>query len=218
MTTKQNTAKTAFTPSVCADRQRRTCMSVHEKGGVTFYIPLSVENGFNVEELPTEEFDQLYTQLVDYPIERCAGLYAQYSTTVGASREALDYLGQYVKLTEKEIKMATAKKVAKASAKTGASAPAKSVATPKPAKKLAAVAVKKEAVKKEPKEKGESKPRESAAQMLRDMIMAGNFTDDTIFKKVQDKYGLGDDKRTYVTWYRKDLEKKGMNPPAAKGT
>ena len=46
--------------------------------------------------------------------------------------------------------------------------------------------------------------------------MAGKLTDDQIFSKVQDQYGLEDNKRSYVTWYRNDLTKKGMNPPAAK--
>lgn len=59
-------------------------------------------------------------------------------------------------------------------------------------------------------------PRESAAQMFQDLIMAGNLTDDKIFEKVQAKFGLSDDKRSYVAWYRNKLKKDGKKPPAAK--
>ncbi len=49
--------------------------------------------------------------------------------------------------------------------------------------------------------------------------MGGNFTDDTIFKKVQEKFpNVDDKKRWYVAWYRNYLKKKNMNPPAAKAS
>ena len=46
--------------------------------------------------------------------------------------------------------------------------------------------------------------------------MEGKLTDDQIFAKVQKEFNLDDNKRSYVKWYRNDLNKKGMNPPAAK--
>lgn len=61
-----------------------------------------------------------------------------------------------------------------------------------------------------------SAPRETAAQMFCDLIMAGNLTDDKIFAKVKDKFGLDDKKRSYVAWYRNKLKKDGKKPPEAK--
>ena len=67
---------------------------------------------------------------------------------------------------------------------------------------------------------GEAKTRtprtDKPAAMFKELIMAGRFTDDVIFKKVQEKFGLDDKKRTYVAWYRNYLTKQGENPPAAK--
>ena len=109
--------------------------------------------------------------------------------------------------------MATTKKAASAAAKTKTAAKAK---TAKPAAKTAVAKTTK--VTKAPaakKETGEKKP--SAANMFKDLIMEGKLTDDQIFAKVQKEFGLDDNKRSYVKWYRNDLTKKGMNPPAAKG-
>lgn len=58
--------------------------------------------------------------------------------------------------------------------------------------------------------------RETAAGMFCDLIMAGNLTDDKIFEKVADKFGLDKKKRSYVAWYRNKLSKDGKKPPAAK--
>lgn len=88
--------------------------------------------------------------------------------------------------TDEEIDMATKKKAAKA-------------------KKSAA---------KERTKTGEK--RETAAAMFQELIMAGSLTDDKIFAKVKDKFGLDDKKRSYVAWYRNKLIKDGKKPPAAK--
>jgi hypothetical protein len=58
--------------------------------------------------------------------------------------------------------------------------------------------------------------RETAAALFCDLIMAGNLTDDKIFAKVKDKFGLDDKKRSYVAWYRNKLKKDGKKPPEAK--
>lgn len=60
-------------------------------------------------------------------------------------------------------------------------------------------------------------PRETAAAMFQQLIRDGRFTDDTIFRKVQDKFGLDDNKRTYVQWYRNYLRKRGEKVPDARG-
>lgn len=56
----------------------------------------------------------------------------------------------------------------------------------------------------------------SAAGMFKELIMAGKLSDDAIFKCVQDKFGLADNKRGYVAWYRNALKNSGQKPPAAK--
>lgn len=53
----------------------------------------------------------------------------------------------------------------------------------------------------------------SASSMFKDLITNAvklKLTDDAIFAQVQDKFGLDDNKRSYVKWYRKDLAKKGL--------
>jgi hypothetical protein len=156
--------------------------------------------------MPSKAFVELYQPLDDYPVERCAQLYAQYARTVGASPEAMEALGRLTKLSQKEIEMATAKKastakVEKATKDVPAEKPAKAVKTPKVAAEKPAKAEKK---------------GPSAAQMFKDLIMAGNLSDQKIFEKVQAAHGLDDKKFSYVAWYRNDLTKKGANPPAAK--
>lgn len=184
---------------VVHDRQRRTALVVDKVEGQVKFIPLSYEFGLQVESLPSKEFEQLYQEMPDYPIERAAALYVGYSHSIGASKEALDYLGQIIKLSAKDIEMATKKPAAKA-------APAKKTAAAKKAP-----ASKKPAAKKEP---GERKP--SAAARFKELIMEGKKTDDQIFAVVQKEFNLDDNKRSYVAWYRNDLTKKGFKPPKAK--
>ena len=189
-------------PAVCADRERRTCLALGGHGSTIEFIPLSIENGFNIESMPRKAFDELYQQLVDYPPSRCAALYAQYAMTVGASVEAIEALGRLTKLNPKEIQMATAKKASTAKVE---KAPKASAAAP--AEKPVKVAA----------EKPAKKTGTSAAQMFKDLIMAGNLTDQKIFEKVQADHGLDDKKFSYVAWYRKDMIKKGVeNVPEAK--
>jgi len=196
-------------PAVCADRERRTCLALDGHGSTVEFIPLSIENGFNIESMPKKAFDELYQQLVDYPPSRCAALYAQYAMTVGASAEAMEALGRLTKLNPKEIQMATAKKASTAkTGKTGVAAEAEKAVKPI---KVKAAATEKAA-------KPAKAAGQSAAALFKELIMAGKLTDDKIFEKVQEKFGLDDSKRSYVGWYRKDLIKKGVeNVPEAKG-
>jgi hypothetical protein len=180
-------------PAVCADRERRTCLALDGSGSTVQFIPLSIENGFQIESMPRKTFDEVYKHLEDYPPARCATLYAQYAMSVGATAEAMEALGRITKLTQKEIEMATAKKAP--------TAKVEKVTAEKPAK-VAKVAAEKA-------EKPAKKAGVSAAQMFRDLIMAGNLSDAKIFEKVQAAHGLSDDKASYVAWYRKDMIKKG---------
>ncbi|UOF79473.1 hypothetical protein [Caudoviricetes sp.] len=154
--------------------------------------------------MSTERFDDEYRPLPDYPVERAAKLYAEYATQLGGSLEAMQALASFTTVTQKDIDMATAKKAAAASKTTTAK---KAVPAKKPIPGRGA----KPDTKKEP---GEKKP--SAANMFKELIMEGNLTDAKIFEKVQKAFGLDDNKRSYVKWYRNDLTKKGMKPPAAK--
>ena len=196
-------------PCVVHTHNRNTAILVERNGDTVKFIPLVGEAGFNVEELPVTQFSQLYDVFADYPAARAAQLYAGYAQSLGASKAAMDYLGRITKLSPKEIEMATTKK----SASKTAEKPVKAKAAPKVKDAPKA----KVAPKVKVKPAGEPKaPRESAAQLFRDLIMEGKFTDDKIFEKVQAKFGLEDKSRTHVAWYRNNLARKGMNPPAPK--
>jgi len=196
--------KTASVARVCADHNRHTCIEVRRQAGVVHYIPLDI-NGMELRQMGDEEFDSIYSSMQDYPVAKAAQLYAGYAADLGGTSEAMQALASFTTLTPQEIEMATTKKTAAAAktpaAKAAKAAPAKK--DPKPTKAPVA--------KKEP---GEKKP--SAANMFKDLIMEGKLTDDQIFAEVQKEFGLDDNKRSYVKWYRNDLTKKGMKPPAAK--
>ena len=147
-----------------------------------------------------------------YPAEKACQLFVNYSQTLGATKEAMEYLGQVINVSKQELDMATTKKqttAEKPAAKPAAkkAAPVKTTKAEKPAAKTAKPAAK-------PAKAGEKKP--SAAQMFQDLIMAGKLTDDQIFEKVQAEFGLDEKKRGYVKWYRNHLKKQGANPPEAK--
>jgi hypothetical protein len=201
-------APAAKTGLVRADHNRHTCIEVKREAGVVSFIPLVIE-GFELQTASEEVFDQTYDPIPDYPVERAAKLYAEYAVQLGGSKEAMLALANFTTVTEKEIDMATAKKAA-AAAKTTAAPKAKA-----PASNAKAAPKKTVVAKTAKKAVGDKKP--SAASMFKDLIMEGKLTDDQIFAKVQKEYGLDDNKRSYVKWYRNDLIKKGEKPPAAKG-
>jgi len=209
MATKKKPVAEAFTMSACHDRQRRTCIQVHRDEDVVKYIPLDIVTGLEVHTTSVDSFDQRFTPMGGYPIEKACKLYLGYSQDIGASKAALDYLGQIINVSKQESDMATKKKVAVAEKPV----PAKKVAA-KAAKPAAKAAPAKKVVAKPAAKTGEKKP--SAAQMFQDLIMAGKLTDDQIFEAVQAEFGLDEKKRGYVKWYRNHLTKLGMKPPAAK--
>ena len=215
---------TASVPSIvpCRDHQRRTCIQVARVNGHVKYIPLDVGEGLQVQTTSADSFDQRFKPMAGYPVEKACQLYLGYSQTIGATKEALEFLGQVINVSKQEFDMAIAKKAAASAepkaparrATNGKSEPVKSgrrtanpVVKKTPAKKEAKPA-------KQPAAKGEK--RESAAQMFQDLIMAGKLTDDQIFEKAQEKFGLDEKKRGYVKWYRNHLKKQGKNPPEPK--
>lgn len=204
------------TPGIipCYDRQRRTCIQVERTGTHVKYIPLDVNEGLQVLTATANEFDQRYEPMVNYPAEKACQLFLNYSQTIGATKEALGYLGQIVNVSKQEADMATTKKT-EATEKAAATKTAAKKAAPatKPAAKSAPAKTAKPAAKPAAKT-GEKKT--SAAQMFQDLIMQGKLTDDQIFEKVQAQFGLDEKKRGYVKWYRNHLKKQGANPPEAK--
>lgn len=196
----------------CYDRQRRTCIQVERSAGLVKFIPLDVSLGLEVHSTSTDSFDQRFTPMEGYPVDKACQLFVNYSQTLGATKEAMEYLGQVINISKQELEMATTKKqttVEKSATKTATkkAAPVKTVKTEKPAAKPAKPVAK-------PAKAGEKKM--SAAQMFQDLIMAGKLTDDQIFEKVQAEFGLDEKKRGYVKWYRNHLKKSGSNPPEAK--
>ncbi len=193
----------------CYDRQRRTCIEVARTAAHVKFIPLDVSEGLQVQTTSVDSFDQRYEPMVNYPIEKAAQLFVNYSQNIGATKEALDYLGQVVNIPAQEFKMATAKKSA------AAEKPAAKTTEKKATKVSREPAPKAKAATTKPAKAGEKKS--SAAQMFQDLIMAGKLTDDQIFEKVQAEFGLDEKKRGYVKWYRNHLKKQGKNPPEPKG-
>lgn len=207
---KAKTTKTDSAILPCHDHQRSTCLQVERSGDQVKFIPLDVSEGLEVHTTSADSFDQRFKPMDGYPAEKACRLYLGYSQTIGATKEALGYLGQIINVSKQEFDMATTKKSAAAAAKSATTkAPAKAAA-----KSTKAAPAKTKAPAKAPAAKGEK--RESAAQMFQDLIMAGKLTDDQIFAKVQEKFGLDEKKRGYVKWYRNHLKKQGMNPPEAK--
>lgn len=195
------------------DHQRRTCLLVID-GEQVEYIPLDIQDGFQVHTTSAASFNQRYVKMPDYPLDRAAQLYLNYAMAVGATDEVIDYLAKIIHITDEDRKMATSKR-AEALTK-----PAKKKVIKKrgAAKKAAPVKKAGKTEKKTVKKRRTKGPGKytSAAQMFQGLIMEGRFTDDAIFAKVQEAFGLDDNKRSYVRWYRNNLIKKGMNPPEAK--
>lgn len=198
-----------FQPVVVSDYNRHTAILYDRDDDVCRFIPLDVE-GIDIAVKPVDEFDRHWKPLVDYPVERAAKLYAGYAANLGATEDALKILGTLTTLSTKEIEMATAKKAATAASKKDKAAKAAANSKTKSAPKASAKTAK-PAKAAAPKEK-----KETASAMFCELIMAGKLTDDQIFAQVQKKFGLSDDKRSYVKWYRNKLTKDGKKPPAAK--
>lgn len=55
--------------------------------------------------------------------------------------------------------------------------------------------------------------KRTASTALRELIAEGGLTDDQIFEAVSKEFKLDASKRWYVTWYRGDMRRKGLNPP-----
>lgn len=209
---------------VRCNHNRRTCIVVSLTKAKVQYIPLSIQDGLTIRELPKEEFEKEYQLLEGYPMDRAAELYLNFGRHVGASHDVMDHLSKVITVTKRDIEVATTRQQndspektptkKKTQSKSQRRASGNTTSPPKP-KSTKPKAKSTPAKKKQPKlmPKGQKAP--SAAQRFRDLIMEGKLTDDEIFTKVQEEFGLDDNKRAYVKWYRNNLKKKGMNPPEA---
>ena len=92
------------------DFNHRTCLLV-ESGEQCKFIPLN-SGGLCIHELSNLEFGQTYTAMPKYPMAKAVQIYVGYAKTVGASKEVLKFLGQFVDVTQKEYDMATKKAAA----------------------------------------------------------------------------------------------------------
>ena len=203
----------------CMDFNRRTCIQTQRGADKVTFIPLRVDEGLELVTMSCKEFDSRYTPIANYPAVRAVLLYKEYATTVGATPEALEVLGQVVSITTTEFKMATAKKAAIIKASKPA---AKTEDTKKPKPTAVKKAVKPVAAKVPARRKSDgeaetaTEKRETPSQLFQELILEGKLTDAEIFAQVRSKFGLDDKKKGYVAWYRNYLTKQGKNPPAAK--
>lgn len=206
----------------CVDWQRHTCIQVDRLPNEVKYIALDIDTGLEVRSLSPEVFDQKFKPLDDYPPARACTLYTAYARVIGATPDALKYLGAFNHINNEDFNMATTKKPTAATkaaekpvkAAKASKAAVKAEASVKPAK--AASKASKAALK---AKDADAKPRaqkETASSMFRDLIMRGTMTNNAIWLKVSEKYNLDDSKRYYVSWYRNSLKKAGMDVPPVK--
>lgn len=202
---------------VYRDSNSRTCIKLIDDGKSVLFIPMEIENGFDIQKCSVEFFNDRYKVMNKYPVDKACALYLGYCKILGASEEVMKYLSQAVKVTKEDIEMAVTKKKSRVKSK---EAPDSNEPKAKVKAKAKAKAKKSpaEKVKKEPKKRVSSSSGEykSAAAMFKELIMEGKFTDDEIFQQVQQEFGLDDNKRSYVKWYRNKLTKEGQNPPEPK--
>lgn len=142
--------------------------------------------GIYFSYMPVQKFDERF-KLIEYPVVKAMEHYRSYAVEYGATQDVLSAIARVVTITEEQHTMATKKQQGKITTDSNG---------------------------KPKKPKGERK--ESASAMFKELIMKGGMTDDQIFSKVKEKFGLDDKKRGYVAWYRNHLKKEGKNPPEPK--
>lgn len=94
------------------DAARRSCIQVERGTDTVKFVPLDVENGLAVHECPKREFDDRFKPMADYPADKAVRLFVTYAQSIGATQEVMEYFSRIIKITEREIKMATTKKSA----------------------------------------------------------------------------------------------------------
>jgi hypothetical protein len=92
----------------CADHQRRTCIELFREKGQVHHIPLSASDGLVVAVISEAVFDERYKPMPDYPVDKAARLYVEFSQHLGATAEAMDALGKMCKMLNSERELAIA--------------------------------------------------------------------------------------------------------------
>lgn len=187
--------------AVCCDHQRRTCIQVRRRNGVVKFIPLDASAGLRVHQMTEALFDNDYKPIPAYPIKQAVGIFIDYGKFIGATKEALGFLGQIININEEEFTMPKSQHELEKTKKKAAAAEVAGAKrkTPKAGKPAAAAGTGKNM---------------GVGKMISDLIMAGKYTDEEIFKKASEKFALDEKKKGYVQWYRYNLKRKGQNPPA----
>lgn len=185
-------------PSVWRDHESRTCIVLEADSELIKYIPLTVDTPFDVQECSDQAFrTQVYLEPIDYPVERAARLFIEYSRNTGATEDVLKALAPFTNISNEEKTMARAKATARnADQEIRRGRPSKKTATKKTAAKKKAV--------------GEKKPRVSAAGVYREQILAGKSAKQ-IVAAVERKFP-GKGRLDYVKWYWKDVCKENQVP------
>ena len=225
MTPSHSLLKKGMLPVLEVERTKTAVRHLCEITSTTHPYPIVVA------EMPPVEFDKWYVHDPKTPVTKVAEIYRERALRLGASSEALDIIGKHTTLSEGDRNMATSKAAAKAPAATTKEAGAAGPAKVKGGGSKRTFVSADEAVKtatKPPKpaktEKAAEDRPEKASDMFRRLIMEKDgrtglckHTDDEIFAAVQQAFGLDDNKRSYVAWYRNDLRKREQNPPDPKG-
>lgn len=187
--------------AVCQDHQGRTCLRVEVQDELIKFIPMGISNGFKVEETSLESFEQRFKVMPDYPVLRGCQLYLNYCIRVGATKEVLDYLSKVLTIDKKD----RTESLNKREDISDRPSKPKNQGKPTEAKKTTARAKPKAAAKK--KTASKSGEYSSASQMFQSLLLEGKLDDKALFKKVQDEFGLDDNRFSYVKWYRNKLIK-----------
>lgn len=177
---------------VMSDFQGRTCIQVKRDVATVSYLPFDA-TGLHVTYLPTQKFDERFRPLIDYPVVKACTHFVKYAVEYGATDDVLGYLSRVVTITEEQHMAAKKKLGATVSTGTTDKAGGKKVKQP-----------------------GEGRKGSEASAFLKKSIMEGKLTDEAIFAKAKELFGLDDKKRYYVSWYRWQLKKQGQKPPEPK--
>ena len=205
--------KPTHTIMACHDFSRRTCIQVERANGHVKFIPLDVSSGLEVQKTSVASFDQRFTPMEGYPAEKACQLYLSYSQNIGATKEALDYLGQVITISKQEYQMATTKKAA-AAEKTAAKPATKKTPPAKPAAKATEAKAGRRAidpvVKTPAKKTGDARvdrakrvcaTTNGAGGMILKLLREGK-DHDAILSRVLSAFPDNATKPTHISWYQ----------------
>ena len=208
--TKQelDTARTGPAPTTLrnviglfCNRSYQTVIALEHDDTAVLCLRISMTDGLHLERISVPRFEKEFRPREIEGLEQAARTYTEFTRYLGATDDALARLQSIISLTAEEVAMAKARADER-----------KQATTEKAVKAKAKSAAKKPVAAKSDDKKERKVP---SSQVFMALIMEGKLTDDEIFAKVQDQYGLDDKRRSYVGYYRQHLKKKlGKNPPA----